>query len=73
MPNTPCLIGESAAGLAGGKFATPADIDLVVAMFSALGVVHPVSEHQLDGDQQRCFIVSRSFFSVMRVVWDCQR
>lgn len=50
MPNTPCLIGESAAGLAGGKFATPADIDLVVAMFTALGVVHPVSEYQLDGD-----------------------
>lgn len=49
MPNTPCLVSETAAGMAAGKHALPADLDDVGAIFSTLGKCLPVTEAQIDG------------------------
>ncbi|GAQ80892.1 pyrroline-5-carboxylate reductase [Klebsormidium nitens] len=48
MPNTPCLVGETAAALSLGKHATEADGELVQKLFSAVGLVHVVPENLLD-------------------------
>lgn len=48
MPNTPALVGAAATGLAGGKSATRADLDLAVRLFSAVGVAFPLKEALLD-------------------------
>lgn len=48
MPNTPCLIGESAAGFAGGTCATPSDLQLVDKIMSSVGVAVQVAEKDLD-------------------------
>lgn len=48
MPNTPCLVGASATGFAGGPGATADDAILVERLFSAVGVAHRVPEHLLD-------------------------
>ena len=48
MPNTPCLVGESATGLAVGPFATAADTELVSRLFGAVGKALPVPEYLLD-------------------------
>jgi len=48
MPNTPCLVGESASAYCVGGTATPADGELISAMFSAVGVALPVAEHLID-------------------------
>lgn len=48
MPNTPCLVGASATGIAVGPLATPADADLVTRLFGAVGKALPVAEYLLD-------------------------
>jgi pyrroline-5-carboxylate reductase len=48
MPNTPCLVAESAAGFAAGSAATPEDVALVGALFGSVGKAFPVPEHLLD-------------------------
>ncbi|QEL14559.1 pyrroline-5-carboxylate reductase [Limnoglobus roseus] len=48
MPNTPCLLGASAAGFAVGPAATKADGDLVARLFNAVGKAYAVPESQLD-------------------------
>jgi len=48
MPNLPCLVGETAAGLSLGKTATEADAELVTTMFEALGKIHVVDEKLLN-------------------------
>lgn len=48
MPNTPCLVGQMAAGFAGGKSATQDDIALVEKLLSSVGVACAVNEAQLD-------------------------
>lgn len=48
MPNTPALIGEGAAGVAGGANATPDDVRAVVSLFEAVGIAAEVKESDLD-------------------------
>lgn len=48
MPNTPCLVGETAAAMSLGRNATVADADLVKSMFAAVGKIHTVDEKLLD-------------------------
>lgn len=48
MPNTPALIGEGAAALAGGNRVTPEDISLCKDMFCAVGKAVVVEEKYLD-------------------------
>jgi pyrroline-5-carboxylate reductase len=48
MPNTPCLIGASASGYTPGPTATAAHVELVGALFGAVGKAVRVSEPQLD-------------------------
>ena len=48
MPNTPCLIGETAAGYSPGTHATDADAAVVEQMLSAVGQAHRVPEKLLD-------------------------
>lgn len=48
MPNTPCLVGASAAGFAAGPAATAADADLVATLFNAVGKAFALPEHLLD-------------------------
>ena len=48
MPNTPALVGAAATGFCGGTHATDAHAALATTLFSAVGVVAPVTEPQLD-------------------------
>lgn len=48
MPNTPCLVGASAAGYTPGPAATADDIDLVHRLFNAVGKAYRLPEHLLD-------------------------
>ena len=48
MPNTPCLVGASAAGYAVGPGATPEDIALVDRLFNAVGKAFRLPETLLD-------------------------
>lgn len=48
MPNTPCLVGEAASGVAAGPFARLEDVALALRLFGAVGVAHRVSEPLLD-------------------------
>jgi pyrroline-5-carboxylate reductase len=48
MPNTPCLVGASAAGYAAGGAATADDVALVGTLFGAVGKAFAVPEHLLD-------------------------
>ncbi len=48
MPNTPCLLGASAAGFAVGPGAKPEDSALVERLFNAVGKAFAVPEYQLD-------------------------
>jgi pyrroline-5-carboxylate reductase len=48
MPNTPALVGEGVAAIAGGAGATDADLDWAEAILSGVGLVVRVSESQLD-------------------------
>lgn len=48
MPNTPALIGEGAAGIAGGALATGEDVQFALRLMEAVGTAVIVSEEQLD-------------------------
>jgi pyrroline-5-carboxylate reductase len=48
MPNTPCLVGESASGYSPGPAATADDVELVGALFGAVGKAYRVAEPLLD-------------------------
>jgi len=48
MPNTPALVGESATAFALGKFASPADAQLAMRLFSAVGIAFQLKESLLD-------------------------
>jgi pyrroline-5-carboxylate reductase len=48
MPNTPSLVGLGASGVARGKFATEADLELALELFRSVGVAVAVEEGQLD-------------------------
>jgi len=48
MPNTPALVGEGAAGLAPGAFATDEDLELAQKLLAAVGVARIVKESEID-------------------------
>src|SRR5262249_22573812 len=48
MPNTPCLVGASAAGYSPAKTATADDIALVDRLFNAVGKAYRLPEQLLD-------------------------
>jgi pyrroline-5-carboxylate reductase len=48
MPNTPCLVGASAAGYTAGDRATPEDLVLVDRLLNAVGRAFRLPEHLLD-------------------------
>jgi pyrroline-5-carboxylate reductase len=48
MPNTPCLVGESASAFCTGGAATAEDAALVKDMLSAVGLAYQVPENLLD-------------------------
>ena len=48
MPNTPALVGQGAAAIAGGSAATDDDLAWAEAILGAVGTVVRVDEHQLD-------------------------
>ncbi len=48
MPNTPALVGEGAAAIAGGSAASADDLDWAAGILGAVGTVARVDERQLD-------------------------
>lgn len=48
MPNTPALVGAGVSALAKGRFATDEQLREAAELFESVGVVHTVSESQLD-------------------------
>ncbi len=48
MPNTPCLVGQSASAFCLGGAASATDGDLVSRLLSAVGVAYELPEEQLD-------------------------
>jgi len=48
MPNTPSLVGLGVTGISAGSRATPADIEIVQAVFETVGDVLVVPESKLD-------------------------
>lgn len=48
MPNTPALVGEGAAGISGGAFATEEDIAWASGILDGVGMSVQVPEHLLD-------------------------
>jgi hypothetical protein len=49
MPNTPCLVGESAAAFALGENCLPEDAAVVKRIFSSVGLAVEVKEKDLNG------------------------
>jgi pyrroline-5-carboxylate reductase len=48
MPNTPCLIGRGASGVAAGATSSAADVALVQQLLQTVGIVETVPESLLD-------------------------
>ena len=48
MPNTPALVGEGAAGIAPGEFATESDVQVAQVLMGAVGVTAIVEEEEID-------------------------
>lgn len=48
MPNTPSLVGEGAAAVAPGRWATAGDLDLAERLLSAVGIATRVDESDID-------------------------
>ncbi len=49
MPNTPALIGEGMAGIAGGTYASDADIQIAKKIFDAVGSAVIITEAEMNG------------------------
>jgi len=47
MPNTPCLVGETAAAMCLGGSADDGDAEVVRALFSAVGSIYRLDEKLL--------------------------
>lgn len=67
MPNTPCLVSESAAAFALGTHAKEEDRELVQSLLGAVGYACEVKESQLDGEEERGGGEERD--SAVVVVW----
>jgi len=48
MPNTPALVGQGAAGLCAGRFASREELAIARKLFETVGTVQMVSEEQMD-------------------------
>ena len=48
MPNTPSLVGEGAAGISAGEFATEADLNVAEKLMGAVGTTVIVTEEEID-------------------------
>eukprot|EP00051_Salpingoeca_urceolata_P032790 m.17458 g.17458 ORF g.17458 m.17458 type:complete len:294 (-) comp5458_c0_seq1:40-921(-) len=48
MPNTPCLVGEGASGVASGPDATESDVQVAVTLMSAVGTCVTVKEELIN-------------------------
>ena len=48
MPNTPCLVGCVAAGMAAGTHCEPKHTETVATLFNAIGKIHEVKESLLN-------------------------
>jgi len=48
MPNTPCLVGEGVSAIAGGKYASPNDLQTVQNMVEKLGLSLIIDEAYMD-------------------------
>ena len=48
MPNTPCLVGEVAAGLCRGAACTDEHVATATKLFSAVGKIHTIDEKLID-------------------------
>jgi len=48
MPNTPCLVGEGVSAIAGGKYASPADLQLVQTIVERVGLSVILDETYMD-------------------------
>lgn len=48
MPNTPALVGQGMSGVIAGTSASPADVDAVVGLMSAVGKTVVIGEGQVD-------------------------
>lgn len=48
MPNTPALVGQGAAGIAGGTATDQADLDWAQSILESVGTVQVLTEDQLD-------------------------
>lgn len=48
MPNTSCTIGQSATGIAAGRWAKPEHVKLTETLFNAVGTVATLAEQHLD-------------------------
>ena len=48
MPNTPALVGQGAAGLCAGRFASRDELAIARKLFETVGTVQMVSEEQMD-------------------------
>lgn len=48
MPNTSSAVGLSATGIAAGRYATDAHLQLAVRLFESIGTVYPVPESEMD-------------------------
>lgn len=48
MPNTPSLVGEGAAGIAAGEYATEYDLQIAYRLLGAVGVAVIVKEEEID-------------------------
>jgi pyrroline-5-carboxylate reductase len=48
MPNTPALVGEGAAGIAPGEYATEYDLQVASSLLAAVGVAKIVTEEEID-------------------------
>jgi len=48
MPNTPSLVGQGAAGIAAGEYATDADLSIAAQLMGAVGMAAIVNEEEID-------------------------